>query len=356
MIGTAVTLLWTATLIYSSSSPPAQQSDKGTPAKVVLQVNDPTGAPIANAEVQIRTIGHDLATDGDGRVSLELTPGGYDVTVEKPGFFPETRRIEVHDGKAQTLTVALKVGSCPPGPCLTVTSAPNLEPSSVRPQMSPAWLPSSVSPQLYQRWRKYGSWDYKQEGFQYRDFTLFNFGATGSAAGFDEDALVALTRAARPSPTDVRTLAESELEKKFAANANALEQLRLMAQSDARLIRIAADFTYLDSETAWPRKEIGITDVRWDEYRSLFQKLSLQEGIVRTQDFPDAIFFVAVAQGLCTGGSSAGYVYSTKKLAPTSDSPTKTLGTVARKSSDRKYAYVFKELGPNWYVFYEMDW
>jgi len=129
-----------------------------------------------------------------------------------------------------------------------------------------------------------------------------------------------------------------------------------MAEEDSQLIRIAADFTYLSNNSGWPRTDIGITETRWDAYRSLFRQVPLQEGIVRTKDFPGAIFFVAVSRGLCTGGSSAGYVYSTEKVSPTSNSPLETLDTEAREKPDRKYAYAFKQLSRNWYVFYEIDW
>jgi hypothetical protein len=54
----------------------------------------------------------------------------------------------------------------------------------------------------------------------------------------------------------VRTLAEAELENHFAANASALDQLRLMAAEDSQLIRIAFDFTYLGSNSSWPRKDL----------------------------------------------------------------------------------------------------
>lgn len=228
--------------------------------------------------------------------------------------------------------------------------------SATLPHKLPAWLPFPVPPQVYERWRKYGPWDYKQQGFKYRDFTRFNFGATGSAAGFDADALAALTRAATPNPKDLHNLAKANLEKQFGRNANVLHQLRVMAEEDPKLVRIAFDFTELANNSNWPRKDIGITEGRWDTYRSLFQQVPLQEGIVRTEDFPGAIFFVAVSRGLCTGGSSAGYVYSTKRLSPISSSPMKTLDKQARENPERYYAYAFKELKRNWYAFYEVDW
>jgi len=46
-------------------------------------------------------------------------------------------------------------------------------------------LISSMPPFLYERWKKYGQWDYKQQGSQYRDSTQFNFGAYLARATYD---------------------------------------------------------------------------------------------------------------------------------------------------------------------------
>jgi len=135
-----------------------------------------------------------------------------------------------------------------------------------------------------------------------------------------------------------------------------LDSLRRMAEQDAHLVRIAADFTWLDSNTNWPREDIGFSQARWNEYRSLFERVSLLEGIVRTEDFPGAILFLARVRGLCTGGWSAGYIYSTRPLTPTVESPKEALDAEARATPSRHYAYVFETLNAGWYVFYEVDW
>src|SRR5919198_3545993 len=213
-------------------------------------------------------------------------------------------------------------------------------------------LPFHIPPNLYRKWRKYGQWDYKQQGSKYRDFTQFNFGATGSAAGFDQKSLLALAQASKPTPQDVSSLDDPELVVNFTHHADDLEKLRSMAEKDAHVTRIASDFTLLANNTKWPRDDIGFSEARWNEYRSMFSKLSLQEGIVRTEDFPGAIFFVVRAMGLCTGGSSAGYVYSPKPLTPIVKSPKQDLDTEARNNPSRHYAYVFRALRANWSAFY----
>jgi hypothetical protein len=220
----------------------------------------------------------------------------------------------------------------------------------------PQWLPFPIPPDLYEKWRKYGQWDYKQQGFKYRDFTLFNFGATGAKAGLDEKSLAALERSSQPTRGDVRNLDYPQLQGDFLRDAEGLERLRTMAVQDAHLIRIAEDFTWLDTDSSWPREDVGLSEARWGEYRSAFQKLSLLEGIVRSDDFPNAIFFVTRVKGLCTGGSSAGYVFSTSPLTPTVKSPKDDLDGEARKNTSKHYAYVFKPLKANWFAFYQIDW
>jgi hypothetical protein len=209
---------------------------------------------------------------------------------------------------------------------------------------------------LRQRWRKYGVWDYKQTGSEYRDYTQFNFGATGGAAGLDKNSLLALAKESKPTPADVDRLDNPELLKSFDSTREALDKLRAMTQLDNRVVRIANDYTWLDTDTKWPRDDIGFTIDRWNEYRKLFDKLSLQEGIVRNHDFPGAVFLIASSTGLCTGGSSNGYVYSQSPLAPTTESPKESLDKEARNNPSKHFAYVFRPLKENWYAFYEVDW
>lgn len=219
-----------------------------------------------------------------------------------------------------------------------------------------ARLLSTIPPAIYEKWRKYGQWDYNQIGFSNYDFTQFNFGATGAAAKIDKDSLLALVQAFEPDPTDLHSLVSPDLEPNFKQHADEFEKLLKMAQQDSHMNRIAPDFTWLDTSSKWPREDIGFTNARWDEYRSLFKNLSLTDGIVRTQDFPEALFFLARSNGLCTGGSGAGYVYSPAPLILISASPLEALDAEARKNPSRHYAYVFKPLKTNWYTFYEMDW
>jgi hypothetical protein len=219
-----------------------------------------------------------------------------------------------------------------------------------------AKLISAIPPAMYEKWRKYGQWDYNQTGFSNRDYTQFNFGATASAAKLDKDTALALVKAFRPGPDDLETLVNPDLDPNFKQHADDFEKLVKMAQQDSHVNRIAADYTWLDGNAKWPREDVGFNSARWDEYRALFKALSVFDGIVRTSDFPDAIFFIARSNGLCTGGSGAGYVYSAIPLTPNSTSPLKALNFEARNNPSKHYAYVFRPLKTDWYTFYEVDW
>jgi hypothetical protein len=220
----------------------------------------------------------------------------------------------------------------------------------------PTWIPVSIRPEMYWWWRKYGPWDYKAQSAKYRNFTSYNFGATGAAAKVPQETLTALARAAAPNPSDVAALDQPSLAGQFRGVERDLETLRKMVESDSRLIRIAQDFTWLKDDSNWPREDAGITFARWTKYRELFGKLKIEEGVVRTDDFPDAIFFVLRVKGLCIAGSSAGYVFSERPLGPLSESPVQSLDTEVRNHPERGFAYVFRLLEPNWYAFYELDW
>jgi hypothetical protein len=220
----------------------------------------------------------------------------------------------------------------------------------------PGWISVPITRNLYWWWRKYGPWDYKVQATKFKPFTLYNFGATGAAAGLPQNALEALAGEAGPTTNDLAPLDQPNLAEQFEVNAEALETLRKMAEADADLSRIARDFTWLTDKSNWPRDDVGITPARWAEYRALFDKVHLQDGVVRTEDFPDAIFFVSKAKGLCVAGSSAGYVYSARALSPLTRSPASALDAEARRRANEGFAYVFRHLKENWYAFYEIDW
>jgi hypothetical protein len=103
----------------------AQEIVKAT--SIMLEVKDQTGAGIPNAHVTIVPSPNDvrekLSTSSDGKLSLDVPLGSYDVTVESPGFAKVTKRVEVKILMPQTIDIALEVRPC--SPCPMVTDVPS---------------------------------------------------------------------------------------------------------------------------------------------------------------------------------------------------------------------------------------
>lgn len=136
----------------------------------------------------------------------------------------------------------------------------------------------------------------------------------------------------------------------FWTNESDFAHLVAMSNTDSNVVRIAPEFTWLAQNVKWPRpiEELGFTTDRWDQYRGLFKKLSLKEGLTR---YPESgtILLIASSEGLVTGGSSKGYAYSTKRL-PVVDASLDTY-TPSPSSPGR----VYKQLSGPWYLFYEFE-
>jgi len=142
-------------------------------------------------------------------------------------------------------------------------------------------------------------------------------------------------------------LSDAEMEGVFRQHEEDFGRLVGMSRMDAKVIRIAPTFTWLDDNARWPRpeSELGFSRERWDEYRRLFDELGLKEGLAKDVE-GDAVYLIAYSQGLGTGGSGKGYVYSPKELSPLYDS----LDNIPPASSGGKHVY--KKLKESWYLFY----
>ncbi len=144
--------------------------------------------------------------------------------------------------------------------------------------------------------------------------------------------------------------ADADLEKRFHENRKDFDELIEMSKSDSKVVRISLDFTWLDNSVAWPRpkSELGFSEERWNQYRSVFKKLGLNEGIARPLD-TDTTYLIGSTEGLVTGGSSKGYAYSAKELPTVSGS----LDDYERSSPKTRPAY--KRIEENWYLYYDFE-
>jgi hypothetical protein len=138
-------------------------------------------------------------------------------------------------------------------------------------------------------------------------------------------------------PTDAR------LEQVFSDNESDFKRLVHMAYVDEHVIRIAPGFTWLENDVNWPRasSEIGFSEERWNEYRRLFEKLNLDNGLAR---YTDSVYLFASSSGQVTGGIGKGYVYSMAQQHPQYDS----LDNLKLSSVNGNRA--FKKIRDDWYL------
>jgi len=139
---------------------------------------------------------------------------------------------------------------------------------------------------------------------------------------------------------------DAVLEANFNKHEADFESLAQMSRADQKVVRITSDFTWLDTNAAWPRPEAewGFSKERWDQYRSLFKKLGLQDGIAREKD-GEVTYFIASSKGLITHGTDKGYAYC-KNEVPTTES----LDDV--RLLPKGHSIAFKKLMGYWYLFY----
>lgn len=150
-----------------------------------------------------------------------------------------------------------------------------------------------------------------------------------------------------PHPSDV------ELIDNFSKHETDFNVLVNMANEDSKVVRIAKDFTWLDTSVAWPRpeSELGFPKERWDMYRRLFKKLDLEKGLA-WYSVPDGpILLLASTRGMVTGGSDKGYAFSTNELSPLFESLDNINLEIKRKKLPANVP-VYKRLKDSWYLYY----
>ena len=113
-------LVFALGLVGASSASAAY--DAAQSPTVLVKVRDVTQAPVPDAYVKLFPATAKAVPIGDGSFLFTAEAGSYDLFVESHGFREVAKRIEVRDGEPMVVNVELRVGSCPPGDCLTVSS------------------------------------------------------------------------------------------------------------------------------------------------------------------------------------------------------------------------------------------
>lgn len=140
-----------------------------------------------------------------------------------------------------------------------------------------------------------------------------------------------------PHPTD------EVMVRNFLDHEKDFDRLAAMAKQDAKMERIAADFTR-------PESEPSFTKERWDEYRLLFKKLGLDAGIEREGELPGALICIASTRGLSITGSGKGYACLPQEPTPLVDSLDHV--TIEIKENE----LVCKKIKGNWYLWLQVTY
>jgi hypothetical protein len=205
------------------------------------------------------------------------------------------------------------------------------------------------------KWKKFGQWDYKQFDSVYRDFTLFNFGATAKAARLSQEQIDGLLQLASPTPNDVRYMRSFKLQASFPEKKDRLVALVDMLKVDSHLSRVSDDFTSVVDNASWPKGKEHLEASRLGDYRMRCDKLGLQEGILRTKDYASAVFFIVDSEGLCIAGASCGYLYSQADLPNAGADAVAALDKCVRENPGSHGTILFEKLENHWFAFYEVD-
>src|ERR1700678_1781373 len=166
--------------------------------------------------------------------------------------------------------------------------------------------------------------------------------------GLSTASVIALSAAHAPFPSD------AALQTRFIAHRADFEKLAAMANEDGHLTRIAPDFTWLDDDVAWPSKDVGISEERWNVYRRIFQSGGASDGILHSTN-PTWIKFPIISQGLVPSGAAKGLAYSEATLSPVLKSLDARPPEEFRNGPDRSHLIVYKPIENHWYVYYE-EW
>jgi hypothetical protein len=124
-----------------------------------------------------------------------------------------------------------------------------------------------------------------------------------------------------------------------------------MSEHDVQLTRIdPAWLMTRDHQYLTYSPETGITEQRWDEYRRLFARNGITQGIQRDPETGDA-FIIVGSFGLLDSGYSNGYLYCgpgpSHRYEPCATS--RAFGEHPYAPGDEEYSY--RRLADRWYAY-----
>jgi hypothetical protein len=162
-------------------------------------------------------------------------------------------------------------------------------------------------------------------------------------------ALLFLTVGCDPWKLKGKHPSDAILVRNFEEHEEGFNRLIKMSEEDAHVIRVAHDFTRLETNWAWPRPEsqLGFSRQRWADYRKLFRRLGLESGLSREGSSKEAdIYLISSSKGMTMSGSSKGYVYSRKEITNVVES----LDDAALIPAASEHGALYKRIKAGWYL------
>jgi hypothetical protein len=141
---------------------------------------------------------------------------------------------------------------------------------------------------------------------------------------------------------DIPHKTDAEMIANFKAHKREFEQLLQMVVTDKGLTRVDDNWTSPEDP-----QTIGLSKLRLDEYRKLFQKVGTPRGF-SANAVRDSIEFISSAQGMVTHGSSKSYVYTTivpSLIVENIDS---------YREQNNSFYPVYKRIEGNWYIRFDL--
>jgi hypothetical protein len=148
-------------------------------------------------------------------------------------------------------------------------------------------------------------------------------------------------------PTDKALIEE------FQRNRAAFIDLRDMIAQEPRVTRVAEDFIWIDGmhNVSEADRPTYLPDERLARYKSLFEELTLESGVIRYED--GSIGFLRSSSGMVTGGSSKEFIWSQRLSGPgraPSDSRRLKDACVPRSGCSS-----VQQIAPEWFISFERN-
>ncbi len=146
---------------------------------------------------------------------------------------------------------------------------------------------------------------------------------------------------------------DSAMIEEFQRNRAAFADLRTMMTQERRVTRVAEDFIWIDGigDVSAADRPNYLSDERQAIYRSLFEKLNLESGVIRYED--GSVGFLRSSRGIVTSGSSKEFVWS--QQMSTSFLPSSDRRSLEEACVPKTGCSSTRQIAPEWFITFESN-